>query len=66
MLVVGGFGAIAGVLIGAARGQPFLRLGVAVGTNFLVAATCFGGTSSSGCLCFSNLSTEPKLVLQSI
>lgn len=47
-LVAGGVGAVAGVLIGAVRGQPALRLGVTVGTNFLVAASCFGGISPSG------------------
>lgn len=48
LLVAGGVGAVAGVLIGAVRGQPALRLGLTVGTNFLVAATCFGGTTPSG------------------
>jgi len=42
-LAAGGVGAVAGVLIGAVRGQPALRLGVTVGTNFLVVASCFGG-----------------------
>lgn len=61
MLVAGGFGAVAGVLIGALRGQPALRFGVAVGTNFLVAATSFGGTSSSSCFCFFKLEIEYRL-----
>ncbi|KAG0557713.1 hypothetical protein KC19_11G151700 [Ceratodon purpureus] len=42
-VVAGGVGAGAGVLIGAVKGQPALRFGVAVGTNFLVAASCFCG-----------------------
>ena len=42
----GGVGAGAGILVGAMRGQPALRLGVTVGTNFLVAASCFCGNLS--------------------
>ncbi|XP_024360113.1 uncharacterized protein [Physcomitrium patens] len=41
-LAAGGFGAGAGLLVGAVRGQPALRLGLSVGTNFLIAASCFG------------------------
>jgi hypothetical protein len=41
--VAGGVGAGAGMLTGAVKGQPALRLGVTVGTNFLVVASCFCG-----------------------
>ena len=50
--VAGGVGAGAGVLIGAVKGQPALRFGVAVGTNFLVAASCFCGNYPWQCFPF--------------